>query len=806
MAEVAETSPCARRDSRRRAGRSLRRSAVALLAKVVAVPLLVAPPAMAAQAQPALEISPLPSAQAPAEGGPGGAPGGAVSAAAPAGQPVAEPGQAQPQAPAQGGEGSDDSPATVTVTEVEPPVPGEGGALTLRGTITNNGDSAIVDSSVAPRRAMPLDGRDAVAEALSRTGFDLHADGGILNDHARELDTIAPGMSRTFTLSVPVSDLDLGEDGVYQLAVTLTGQTEEVGWDDILGVGRTVLPWQAGAEAQTELSVMWPLVSGTHLTSQSGSDEEQTPTLRDHSLLEEISPGGRLHQLVTLGAELPVTWVIDPDLLASVDAMTEEYQVATDDGTVAGGGQEEARAWLGDLKDAVADAEVVALPFADPDLASLAHQGRDVPGALGHLKTATEVSESTVETVLGVRPSTDFAWPVEGAVDAEIASVATSAGASHIIARSDSLVSENQPHTPTAARPVGGGTTALVADAALSRLFEGDMASTGRSTRAQQELLGQTLAITQEAPATERSLVLAPQRTPTADQAQAMADAVALLEEEADWVRLTDLTEAAEAQPDAHANQQLPSVADYPQHLREQELPTSAFQSMRETQRTVEDFQPILTRPDRVVPLFGNAIRREMSTSWRGAPASAAEYRSSVQSDLEALTERVHLIQKSRITLSGRSATIPVTVQNSLVQDVQGLELRLTSSRRLGLEVSEAQELTVNGGHSQSVKFSTTARANGRTFLEAQLYTLDGKPYGEPMRFQADVTSITSAVMMVIAGGLLLVVLAGVRMYTQRKRAASVATAGGPAGESETDTSADGPDSPAQGERLDRDE
>jgi hypothetical protein len=57
--------------------------------------------------------------------------------------------------------------------------------------------------------------------------------------------------------------------------------------------------------------------------------------------------------------------------------------------------------------------------------------------------------------------------------------------------------------------------------------------------------------------------------------------------------------------------------------------------------------------------------------------------------------------------------------------------------------------------------------------MTAQLFTEDGKPYGDPMRFTVKVSEITPTVMLVIAGGVLLLVLAGVRMYTQRKRAAA---------------------------------
>jgi hypothetical protein len=166
-----------------------------------------------------------------------------------------------------------------------------------------------------------------------------------------------------------------------------------------------------------------------------------------------------------------------------------------------------------------------------------------------------------------------------------------------------------------------------------------------------------------------------------------------------------------------------------------------------------------------------------MSASWRGRADEAASFRSGVKSYLDGLTGRVRLIDKSETKLSGRSATIPVTVQNNLVQDVGPLVLRLTSTNPTRLEIDgadyEEQPISVSGGHSQSVKFTTSANANGRATVIAQLYTADGRKYGDPVTFDVKVTEITATVMLVIGGGVLLLVLAGFRMYTQRKRAAA---------------------------------
>ncbi|GAB3120157.1 DUF6049 family protein [Streptomyces calidiresistens] len=700
--------------------------------------------------------------------------------------------------------------ARVTVTEVSPAVPRPNSFITLRGTVTNTGDSTITTAEAAPRLAVPLTDRAAIDAAADRQGFDVGRDGSFLSGHGVDLEPIEPEQARPFTIRLPVSELGIGTAGVHQVTVAVTGRTEAEQWDQILGAGRTLLPVSDPADrgdpeedGGTAVTVLWPLISTSHLLPGSRNGDEQIPVLRDDTLLTEISSGGRLHDMVTLGADLPVTWVIDPDLLASVDAMTDEYRVRGPDGTVEGQGQEVARAWLHRLREAVADAEVVALPYADPDLASLAHQGKSVPGALAQLRAATELAPVTVETILGVTPRTDFAWPVEGAVDPDIVSVATSAGAQRIITRDDSVRTGTEgDHTPSAAGPIGGGVTAVVADTRLSALADGRMSRAGEVTAARQSLLAHTMVVADQTPAAERHMVLAPQRMPTTAQARALAAAVDTLADGADWARFAELDETARAEPDPLAALSVPGTDEYPERLREQEQPTGSFEAMRETHRALEDFAVILTRADRVVTPFGNAIRREMSTSWRGEPVDAARYRAEVRAELRELTEQVHLIEKSPITLSGRNAIIPVTVQNNLMQEVQGLELRLTSSRRIGLEVDEAREVAVGGGHSQSVKFEATARANGRTVLEAQLYTADGKPYGEAMRFHARVTSITSAVMLVIAGGVLLVVLAGIRMYTQRKRAEGAA--GTPGGEPDGPGDAPGPGTGTDGNSATR--
>ncbi|KOG13212.1 DUF6049 family protein [Streptomyces viridochromogenes] len=694
----------------------------------------------------------------------------------------------------------------VAVDSLTPTVPGDGDTLTVSGTVTNQGKQAVTKAQVDLRLGAPLNTRSAIDTVAARTSYQEGLDGApVGGKYSQEFSKLTPGVSQPFSISVPVDKLDLGEDGVYQFAVSLSGETSAQPWDQVLGIQRTFLPWQPDeAGTKTRTTVLWPLVSSSHMTAQTGSDESQTPVFRDDDLAKEISPGGRLQQLVSLGKKLDITWVIDPDLLASVDAMTESYRVQGEgDTTRPGGYRTVAAQWLAELQEAVQDKEVVALPFADPDLASLAHNGTNVTGSLNHLKEATDVAADTVDSILHVQPTTDFAWPVNGAVDPSIVKVATSAGADKVIARNDSLVETGGlPYTPSAARPIGGGTTAVVADARMSTAFQGNLTKASSSTLAVQRFLAQSLALDLQTNK-QRSIVVAPQRMPTTSQAQAMAEAVSALQD-GTWSQSQDLTTAATAKPDSSATTKVPAASTYPSSLRKQQLPRSAFEQVATTQDKLDKFKVILTKQSRVVTPFGRAMNREMSTSWRGRSAEAADYRNGIEAYVDSLAGQVTLIEKSETKLSGRSAMIPVTVQNNLVQGVDHLVLRLTSQspRRLeiGGESFDEQRVTVSGGHSQTVKFTTSAQANGQARVVAQLFTEDGQRYGAPVTFDVKVTEFTATVMLVIGGGFLLLVLAGFRMYTQRKRAAArAAEEDGSQEASESDGDPENPEGPGHG-------
>lgn len=698
----------------------------------------------------------------------------------------------------------------VQLNSITPAAPVKGDTLTLSGTVVNNGSETINDAHVGLRVGPLLADRSSIDETADRTGFRAGTDPGEIDPaYAVKIASLPSKVNHSFTLTVPVNKLELDKDGVYQLGVSLSGVTESRPSKQVLGIKRTFLPWQPeAASKRAQLTYVWPLISTTHVTAETGSDETQTPVFLDDSLADELAPGGRLERMVALGKDLPITWVIDPDLLYTVDAMTKGYRVRVPGGKpVQGKNRAVAEQWLSSLETAVQGKKVVALPFADPDLASLAHRGKDVSGTLGQLRPATDKAKQAVETVLHVPASTDFSWPVDGAIDPSIVNVATSAGAHNILTRSDSLTESGAlGYTPSAARPIGAGATVVVADAELSTAFEGDMLSAGNSTLALQRFLAHSLALNLQKTDEQRSFVVTPQRMPSVSQVETMAAALRALQA-GRWTQPGDLEAAAAAKPDPAAATQVPGAGQYPEELRKQELPVTAFEKIRTTQNTLDHFKVILAAPDRVEIPFGNTTNREMSTSWRGHPKEATLYRDQAQDYLIGLTEKVKVVPKSDATLSGHSATIPVSVQNSLVQDVHDLVLRVKSANPTRLMFGEAeQQVAVQGDHTQTVKFTANATASGPVEVTAQLFTKDGVPYGKERKFTVDATEVTPTVMLVIAGGVLLLVLAGIKMYASRKRIAARAAA-----EESTQQSDESPDTGPQstegsgtGETVDR--
>ncbi|MFJ7273427.1 DUF6049 family protein [Kitasatospora sp. NPDC098663] len=683
-------------------------------------------------------------------------------------------------------------PVEMTIETVAPQVASPNGIVKITGHVTNTGKAAVKNAHAAVRKPLsskPLQRRSDLSLVATRSGPSSY-DGVELDSPQYALPELGPGQNQPYTLSVSVSDLGLSDSGVYELAVDAWGSTADNQRDRPLGIARTFLPYNpGGAEAQPgKVTTLWPLVHAPVLAAQTYSDNDQpVPVLRDDSLTAEFSPGGRLYELVDTGAKMTgLTWVVDPDLLDTAFAMTRPYRVqkpgqdvgkpAKDDNTVPGTGQAAATAWLDKLRAAVAKpgGQVVSLPYADPDLASIAHNGADLTGMATALGKAATAGRLTVEGRLSVDTRSDVAWPYQGYLDQQIAGIAQQAGDGLVLVNGASMPEPDaMNYTPTAVRPIGNGQNAVVADETVSSLFQTDLASPQAQTRANQRFLAETYTITHEQPQNQRGLLVMPPRDLTASTAKVLADALQTASDNK-WLTPVKLDTLAQASPDPKANTAVPAAADYPAQVRASELSAAELSSTDEIQQNLDTLMRVLTLPQRVRGPFSAAMVRSLSTEWRTNAAAGSTYRADVAKYLDELTGAVRVPKKNVVTFAGNTGLLQVSVRNDLTQTVTNLKLVLTSTQPNRLRVGKEEELVIPASQSVTLRFNAEAHNNGPVNMTAQLWTTGPNPqkYGEPQQFRVDVTSVTNGVLYVFAAAAALLLLAALRFVRQRKRRA----------------------------------
>ncbi|WP_052706377.1 DUF6049 family protein [Streptomyces rubellomurinus] len=682
-------------------------------------------------------------------------------------------------------------PVVMTIETMTPQVAAPNGTVTITGHVTNAGKSVLKGAHAAVRKpysGKPLQRRGDLAMVAGR-GTPMERDGAELESPQYALPELGPGQSQQYTLGVAVSDLGLSESGVYELAVDAWGSTGDNSRDRPLGIARTFLPYNpGGVEAQpTKVTTLWPLTHAPVLAAQTYAENDQTvPVLRNDSLAAEFAPGGRLYELVDTGAKLPgLTWMIDPDLLDTAFAMTNKsYRVqkpgtesvgkpARDDNTVQGTGSAAATAWLEKLRAAVGKngAQVVSLPYADPDLASIAHNGADLAGMGTALNKAATAGRLTVEGRLGIDTRSDVAWPYQGHLDQQIAGIAQQAGSSLLLVDGTSMPDpDSVPYTPTAVRPIGNGQSAVVADDTVSALFQGDLEDPQAQTRSTQRFLAETLAITHEQPQNQRGLLVMPPRELSVGTAKVLANA--LQQASGKWLAPVRLDELAQATPDPKANTAVPAATDYPTQTRATELPAADLSTTDGIQHDLDTLMRVLTLPQRVRGPFSAAMVRSLSTEWRTDAPAGNTYRDGVKKYLKDLTNAVQVPKKTVVTLAGNTGQLQVSVRNGLTQTVTNLKLVLTSAQPNRLRLGKEEELVLPASQSVTLRFNAEARNNGPVTVTAQLMTTgpNPQPYGDPQTFTVEVTSVTNGVLYVFAGAGVLLLLAALRFVRQRKR------------------------------------
>ncbi|MFD0496369.1 DUF6049 family protein [Streptomyces rhizosphaericus] len=528
-------------------------------------------------------------------------------------------------------------PVSVELASLTPAVVRQGGELRISGRVTNTSGRRVGAARIGVRigASGAIDTRGGLATVARRTLL-TRADGPEVADRTARLAPLPTGAERGFRLTVPVPDLELDGAGAYALTVHVV-RADGAGAGTVLGLTRTHLSAYPDATRLEPLrtTVLWPVLDTPRMEALTLRTQDSVlPVFRDDQLTAAFGPGGRLRRLVEMGRGQPVTWVLDPDLIVQARAMAVGYRVARTPGdtdpqqATEGKGGAAAAGWLAALRAAVRGREVIALPYADPDLASLA-RGGGAPLA-GLLRRASRTGRRAVDRVLGVHARAGVGWPAGGELDDGIARYAKGLGLDTVlasgagVASAGELVSEGA--TDDGAVSLEGGTTALRYDAAIaSQLFASHPAAGASGAparlRLRQRLLAETLTAARELPYARRELVMVPPRRMPLAVGRVLLTVVAE-GRKAGWLEPAGFA-AALRKP---TTGRLRGFDGYPLARHASELPPSRLAAVVRDRLRMRALAKVLSDARATAASVGAALARSVATAWRADPAGAASY------------------------------------------------------------------------------------------------------------------------------------------------------------------------------------
>ncbi|WP_410608996.1 DUF6049 family protein [Amycolatopsis sp. lyj-109] len=658
--------------------------------------------------------------------------------------------------------------------------------LTVTGTVTNTGDRRIAKPQVRLQVGDRTTTERGVGDVLS---------GAVVRDtplteFTPVADVLEPGQSAPLNITVPLTGTRadrFARPGVYPLLVNVNG-TPEFGGAARLGAVSMLLPVLAGPGKQAparggapSMTLLWPLTGNVpHVYA---APYGSPMVLADDRMAAEISGDGRLNALVTSAASAvrgnsnlakSMCFALDPDLLATIDAMTRGYLVHTDTGNVDGKGVEAAKTWLTELRALVGGRCVVALPFADADLDALT---RIRPGDTS-LVTRAATGAATIQELTDVTPQTGVLWP-DGTPSASVLGALSEAGVRTVLTDAGKLA----PDAAGGGVTVQGSTVRLQpTDSLISAAMTGvptvpgsvTVPATTERAVASQNGLGALafragLGVAAGQPRPDHLLVAPPRRwDASAEEFTTYLQQVGGFLD-AGLVTATGLPALLAAAPATSgpvgdggpppATGVDPGVVSTLADLDVKATGLASAMQLDPTKRV---------KPDDVVEPVRLAELRGASTAWRGLPADAAT--TNAQAELIAISGRVTVSQpKQTIALASGNSPLPVYVSNDLPV---GINARFTLNNNTGLRLEGAKDWYFPASGGKNYFLPVEALRAGRFSVDVSLSTPTDTPLGSSARFELTSTEYGAiTIIATVAAGVALLLLASRRIYRRIKDA-----------------------------------
>lgn len=655
--------------------------------------------------------------------------------------------------------------------------------VTVAGTVTNVGDRPVRDVMVRLEQAGAVASSAGLRTALTGA-HDQYRPVGPFSTVAAELQR---GQEARFTLSAPLrsaSQPALGVDlpGIYPVLVNVNG-TPDYGTPTRLDDARFLLPVTGLPKTDPDsdgvagtvppdishpvrLTMFWPLADRPRLTP--GAPGGTRPVrLTDDDLAASLAPGGRLEALLSAAefATSPAVdangvvnralcLAVDPDLLVTVNAMTDGYVVADSPESTAshpGSGRDAARSWLERLRRLAQRTCVAATPYAQADLDALARVGDARLAAIAVAKPA-----DIVDRILQVSSTRGAVLLGDGRLTAASADLIGTQGDAVVVAAGDCSARESgvtADVTPRRLSPqlvfspydpaVGAALAAVGTEPATPSYLDGSLTVQLHHDSAlarRQDALGSMLwraLESPEDPAAPRNEILMPPAywKPRADDARAVLStlATALRSGLAVARPLTALIAESRdvtAPPAGPLPAQQPAGGFGPEVVGMVAGDIARLWGL--TSALTTDARTGLTGEAYTAPLAEGMLRALTQTEPVNARNGLAAQRLGVigttVADLIGGVTIVH--PADSYTLATEHSPLPLALRNDLAVPIR---VRLHVDAPPGMSVTDVGELELPPGY-LPLRVPVEVRVNQHFVVDAALQTPDGLPLGESVR------------------------------------------------------------------------
>ncbi|MEV0161126.1 DUF6049 family protein [Nonomuraea fuscirosea] len=648
---------------------------------------------------------------------------------------------------------------SVSITSITPDVPKNvTDVIKITGTVRNGTGAPMSGLQVRLRYdAQKVTDRAAMAAYLSDQNNQTLPFNVSTRNSFMDIPPLAAGASQRWEITATPVQLGLREFGVYRIAVDVAQYRVPITAERTMLTYAPVTPQRP---PRNKLAIALPVIDQPHRATDDN-------LFIDDKLSQSIAGKGRLADLLQIAQSAPtsVTWVIDPALLDDLNAMTKGYKVRTKDGEQSQPASTQAGQWLTGMRTALASSPVAAIPYADPDVAALAHQGLD-----SQTKRAIELGGQSAKALLSRNAKTNVNWPAAGVLDPDALDLLAISGVNTVLLNSTNL----PPQPPVTTTPdaaatldsVNGPVTALVADAELSKLFE--PASGTSVLLSTQRFIAETAMVAGEpGQVLPRSLVVAPSRRWSPNPA--LVTALIKTAGRLPWLQLAPLESLKPGKASVPR-----AGLTYTEQDRKEELSRKYLAPVADAWSKAQ--LTSLITAEKTQSRFDAAVLRLTSSAWRNSTRAGRAATKLVSAVVDAQTNKIQITgsgpDRPR-TLAGSNGVVPISVKNSLSTPVELLvEVKSNNPELLLINADRpVWSLPIGGGQIGTIQVPMSAApdTSGDATVTVQLRTADGQAYSKPQRLTIRTTGYTG-IALVIVGAALTVMLAAVVTRLLRRR------------------------------------